>query len=259
MRASFSGRVGVSVISSIVIAVALVLMLTYLKAQDSLANMVESRNAFVAGTLKNRLELGLGLGLELESLNNIQDIINAAAAADPNIEAIQVFQTQGQVLFGAGPQGHNNLVPASWSRLLTQGRPDEAWSIRDSGALVTGVALTNSFEQIVGGLAISYSRQSFDATSRAMLGDIIVGCGKIMAIALLLAVASVLLVARSIGRSFQRAVSSLNRFRDEANSTASEPLAKAGLELAVARFEDRMQAAHARIGRAEQQLDKLDA
>jgi len=222
--------------------------------------MVESRNAFVAGTVKTRLELGLGLGLELETLNNIQGIIDAAAAADPNIEAIQVFGPQGQVLFGAGPQGHNNSVPASWQRLLKLGRPDEAWSIRDSSALVTGVALTNSFEQVVGGLAISYSRQSFDATSRAMLIDIIIGCGKILAIALVLAVASVLVVVRPIGRSFRRAISSLSRFPDvETETKVSEALAKAGLDQAVARFEDRMKVAHARIGQAERQLDKLDA
>jgi len=260
MHASFSGRVGVSIVSSIIIAVALVLMLTYLKAQDSLANMVESRNAFVAGTVKTRLELGLGLGLELETLNNIQDIINAAAAADPNIEAIQVFGPQGQVMFGAGREGHNAAVPASWQHLLTQGRPDEAWSIRDSSALVTGVALTNSFEQVVGGLAISYSRQSFDATSRAMLTDIIIGCGKILAVALVIAIASVLIVARPIGRSFRRTISSLSRFRGEATeSTAAEPLANAGLDLAVARFQERVTAAHQRIGQAEQQLDNINA
>ena len=52
MRASLSSQVGISVFFSIVVAVGLVAMLTYLKAQDSLARMVESRNAFVAGAVK---------------------------------------------------------------------------------------------------------------------------------------------------------------------------------------------------------------
>jgi hypothetical protein len=169
-----------------------------------------------------------------------------------------VFGANGQVFFSSGPEGHRSSVPASWQKLLAQGSGGEAWSIRDSSALVTGVELTNSFEQTVGGLAVSYSRQSFDAASRSMLIDIIVGCGKILAIALIVAVAAVLVVVRPIGRSFQRTISSLSRFRDEGASTLeAAPPAAGGLDLAVERFKERMVAGQTRIGLADKQLDNL--
>ncbi len=259
MRASLSSKVGVSVFFSIVVAVGLVAMLTYLKAQDSLARMVESRNAFVAGAVKTRLELGLGLGLELESLSNTQDVINAAVAADPNIVAIEVFSSSGRVIFGSGPEAHRPSVPASWQRLLAGDSSGESWSIRDSSALVTGVPLTNSFDQTVGGLAISYSRQSFDATSRSMLIDIIIGCIRVLALALVVAMLSVLAVFRPIGRSFERTIKALSGFRAAPTAPTTEAVPTGGLDLAVARFRDRASAARTRIVQAERQLDNLNA
>lgn len=257
-QASLARRVGISVFGSIVAAVALVAMLTYLKSEDNLARIVESRNSFVAEVVKSRIQLGLGLGLELASLNNSQGIIDIAVTRDPGIQSIRVFNERGAIIFASGSDATQGMVPDEWQRLNTHGSPGDPWSIRDSASLVTGVRLTNNFGQVVGGLAISHSRQALNARTRAMLHDILINCSKVLAIAPVLAALAVILVLRPIRRGFDRSLASIMRFRGQPTDQGATFTAKSGLELAAAQFQERATSARACLADAERQLANMD-
>ena len=117
MRLTLRAMIGLSVIGSIVIALTLVATFTFLKADDNLVKLTEDQRAFVAGQIRAQMQIGFGLGLELASQTNIEQVIGAVAARYPRLRSIEVFDDGGQVLFAAGP-----APGAMWFRRRSAGR-----------------------------------------------------------------------------------------------------------------------------------------
>jgi hypothetical protein len=257
MQVPLYGKIGLGAFGSVVVAVALLVVLTFLKANDSLVRMTEGRHAFVASTVQTQLQTGLDLGLELAMEANAAQVIGAVAAANPLIRSIEVFDEHGKVLFAAGPAARRAQVPPSWRAAITRQPAGSAWSERAKSALVTGLPLVNDFGKTVGGLAVSYSRAALDAASRAMLHRILAGSLKVLAIALLIMMAAVLALLRHTGRSFRRATTALETIGPGAPLPPFTPDQLDELELATERFRGRVAAGWAGLEDAGRRLDAL--
>ena len=185
LRATLSGRIALVVILIIGLGVGLTVLLNYFKLAQTLAAVSETRLGFLAHDLRSRIESGLDLGLDLGAMDNVQSIIEGAAAGDAKILAITVFDADGTVLYGAGSQAVEpgaGQVPAPW-REAAERHAD--WRVDSPGVLVVGSRLTNDFGAAAGGVALVYSRAALDLLLKGVLA-VLVPVGAVLVLAAVL-------------------------------------------------------------------------
>jgi hypothetical protein len=157
------------------LTLALIGMLNFFRFEQTLRATTEARLGFVAKDLKANIQTGLDLGLDLSSMSNVQNIIEREAATDPGILGIDVFDDQSQVLFSTQESAVEWQIPEAWRAAI--GSDDHAvWQASDREQMVVGTRLTSNFGSDVGGVALRYSRASFEEQLERML-DLLVRLG----------------------------------------------------------------------------------
>ncbi|MDF2095510.1 hypothetical protein [Aquibaculum arenosum] len=157
-----------TILGSVLLLLALLFSLT-LEAMhvDSERDLREGRFAYSLAQLKQRVESPLSLGLEVESLDYLQQLLEMEAAADPEILSIDLFDSEGSLLFTTDRVGIRQAVPEGWlEATLALPTPDEAeqtpqseaiWHLDERDGQALGVALHNDFGLVVGGLVLRHS------------------------------------------------------------------------------------------------------
>jgi hypothetical protein len=235
----------------VALAVGLVVFLDYMKFEQTLTRVVESRLIFAAKELKSTIQTGLDLGLELRSLGDVQTVIDRQAAADSAILSIDVVAPDGAVLFSTGSPDQGQVSYAGWR---ARAGAADLWRQQDDRALVIGTTLVNNFGQIVGGVTIRFSRASLNRVTSGMLGEI--GRISLIAFALtaLVAVAVVPLVFRRTKRSFVR----IGRLMEALRQSPAPPPFVADpaseLEVHAAGLQTRLQTIRGKIAQARAEL-----
>lgn len=120
------------------------------------AALRESRFQFSIGTLRDALESGLRLGLLLPDLPGAQNLINQSQAQDRVILSIDVFDTEGRVLFSTDDDGTGARIP-QFVRAPCLAATDRHWSGRDKDGPWLCTPLKNSYEQVDGGIVLRYA------------------------------------------------------------------------------------------------------
>jgi hypothetical protein len=156
------------------LALALIGMLNFFRFEQTLRSTTEARLGFVAKDLKTNIQTGLDLGLDLSSMSNVQDIIDREAATDPGILGIDVFDDHAQVLFSTQESAVESQIPKAWRGALDS--DNVVWQASDHEQMVVGTRLTSNFGSDVGGVALRYSRASFEAQLQRML-DLLIRLG----------------------------------------------------------------------------------
>lgn len=196
MRAGFQSRIVAPVMLVTVLAVALAAFLNYGKFVRTYSAIEESRFAFVADDIRSVIEGGLDLGVPLAELVAAQPMIEREAAKDPQIVGIALFDEGGRMVFRTGDSGET--APAAW---LTALRASDGRWADDSGAtLVAGARLSNDSRQLVGGIAVLYSRQVHEALTARVARSLAFGGIASAAAAAVLAHLGVSLLLRRLRR-----------------------------------------------------------
>jgi hypothetical protein len=149
------------------LTLALIGMLNFFRFEQTLRATTEARLGFVANDLKTNIQTGLDLGLDLSSMSNVQNIIDREAATDPGILGIDVFDDHAEVLFSTQESPLARQIPAAWRAAI--GSDDAVWQASDHEQMVVGTRLTSNFGSDVGGVALRYSRASFEEQLQRML------------------------------------------------------------------------------------------
>ena len=182
------------------LTLALIGMLNFFRFEQTLRATTEARLGFVAKDLKANVQTGLDLGLDLASMSNVQNIIEREAATDPGILGIDVFDDQAEVLFSTQDGALERQIPAAWRAAI--GSDDDAvWQASDREQMVVGTRLTSNFGSDVGGVALRYSRASFEEQLQRMLDLLIrLGSSTLLVTALLSLVVSWLVLGATARR-----------------------------------------------------------
>ena len=157
------------------LTLALIGMLNFFRFEQTLRATTEARLGFVAKDLKANIQTGLDLGLDLSSMSNVQNIIEREAATDPGILGIDVFDDQAEVLFSTQESALEQQIPAAW-RAAIGSDDDTVWQASGREQMVVGTRLTSNFGSDVGGVALRYSRASFEEQLQRML-DLLIRLG----------------------------------------------------------------------------------
>jgi hypothetical protein len=97
----------------------------------------------------------------LDGLRNVQDLLDREKSRDTNILSIEAFDQNGSVVFSTDRTFIGDLIANRWLAAWKQA-DKELWYVQEEDALVVGGPLVNSFDAVIGGIALRYSRSFLD-------------------------------------------------------------------------------------------------
>ncbi len=128
-------------------------------AENQIDQLRQDRYQFSLGTLKAVAESGLEFGAEMDSLPGIPQMIADIRSRQRDVISIDVFDIKGRVTTSSDRANLGSTLPNQWrDPCLSAG--GAILGAQDDDALVQCTALTNSFGQVTGGIALHYTSVS---------------------------------------------------------------------------------------------------
>lgn len=154
---SIAVRIGATIVAIFVCAMALTALLNLHKFSALFTEVVEDRLKFAIEDIKVSVEAGLSLGVPLGALGRTQEILEQNLKQDTAILSIEVFNRDGEVVFGTDRGFIGDLVSERWLEVWKRS-PGRIWTMTESDALVVGANLSTSVGDSAGGVAVRYAR-----------------------------------------------------------------------------------------------------
>ncbi len=154
-------KIAVAIIAVMIFSVGVLSVMALEKFKGTLKDLTESRIGVIAFDVQDNIEQGLALGINLPSLQNVQETIRRAHARDAKITAIYVIGRQGETLYRI-PETAVQLNDVAVEQFRKLSEKDGLSSLRDVNSLNVVLPLQNSFSQTQGILIIQYDASSLD-------------------------------------------------------------------------------------------------
>lgn len=169
MYFSLSSRMG-GLISLILLAAVLSITLLSLRSFERAQSAVlNERLQFILFETKQSLEQALRIGLPLGGEHGIGEKLDQLRRLDDQVISIEVFDSNGVVLFSTDRVFINELVSERWleamAALSGQDRASKIWSHREHDVLVEGLAVARPDDNLVGSVALQYLVSGFDRSA----------------------------------------------------------------------------------------------
>lgn len=142
-------------------ALALATMLNTLRFDEVLEELVEQRLEVVAQEVAGDVLVGLDLGLAIESMDNLQAVLDRLRAQVAGVRVIAVHDCDGRPIVASAARGDAAAVSRLGAASATR---DGRWRRFDPAGIALGLRLTNSYGECAGGVALQYEADSFFAT-----------------------------------------------------------------------------------------------
>jgi hypothetical protein len=248
-------RIAATITGAVAFALALTVMLNYVKFEHTFSRLLESRFAFVVLDLRTVIQTGLDLGLELSAMSNVQTIIERAAERDDQILSITVFDDQGSLTFNHGEA----ILPgdAVLSDWLAASRGNEALNeyAGDPDVGIVGMALVNNFGHRVGSIVLRYDDSFYTLALRHTLLKLIHTAVAILGITALIAVASVWLLFHGVNHSLARMQTAISQLLNSAGNGGFQPARNSEFEMCYVATEKKSLEALNQLAAARKVLD----
>jgi sensor histidine kinase regulating citrate/malate metabolism len=160
----FSFKISLILIIILFFSLLLNTFLNFFNFEKTYKDLVCSRFIVAARDLKNMIEYQLNLGLYLQELKNVQELINEIKARDASITEVEVFDENGRILFDTradkiGTQVNKNVLSGAKKYVKAKGKSgsdEKPVTVMDSGNGVIILPVTNSYDVRVGSIALAY-------------------------------------------------------------------------------------------------------
>lgn len=168
MDSTSSRMIGVAVVVC-GFAVGMAGLLNYFKYRGTANRLVTERLVVTGKSVENAIQSSLELGLQFSDIGTLPGTLEREQATDSLILGIDIFDTEGKLLYSTDRLRAARPVPAAWLAAARKaGSSDWLVEIQDESA--AGIRVTNNFGLTIGYLAIRYSgdrvRQAADAVGR---------------------------------------------------------------------------------------------
>jgi hypothetical protein len=157
----------ISMILVLFIVMGLIFMMSYFKFQTTLATLIQNRLTVISITMGESIESAIDLGLGLGEMRTAEEVIARAKRNDPGIVSIHIFDNNGQILYSTQKEMAGTNVPpyVLHAPIESDGR---AWRLDRGNSFVNGVSLLNSFDQMIGGIVLTYSKDAYNTKVAAL-------------------------------------------------------------------------------------------
>jgi hypothetical protein len=177
-------------------AVAMATFLNYYKYKSTFGKIVQSRLLVIGYGIDNSVQSSLALGLSFSELGMLPSLMEREKAADALLTGIDVFSSDGKLLYSTDASRVSSQVSAQWLEAATRGEARE-WHSTTESELVTGISLKNNFDLTVGYLALRYTREYVEREVKRMgLELLLIGAIAFVAACLVVAPALILVLRR---------------------------------------------------------------
>jgi hypothetical protein len=117
---------------------------------------VAERLVVTGKAVENSIQSALELGLQFADIATLPGTLDRERATDELIEGIDVFDTEGKMLYSTDRLRSTRPIPAAW---LTAARKagNEYWFVDHEQDAAAGIPVKNNFGLTIGYLALRYS------------------------------------------------------------------------------------------------------
>lgn len=154
-----SYRLSLAISLVLLLSVAVTAGLNFLKFNQVMESLEDSRYGFVTRDITNAFEQTLNLGLPLEQIDNATAILERQASLDPAITRIEVFDTEGTVLYSTAGRARD------WTKGQVERRGGSGPAPTEK---FTSRPIVNDFGQPVGGVVVYRSTMQAEARDAAI-------------------------------------------------------------------------------------------
>jgi len=126
------------------------------------ASLQLDRYLFVVDNMRHSLESTLSLGLTMGGQAQQRTAALEAVARDDAMLSIDVFDSDGRILFTTDLAGIRDRVPDNWldATLSPEARVRGHWTSTDRGVVAIGAPLVNDFGVTAGGIVLRHRSQA---------------------------------------------------------------------------------------------------
>lgn len=181
--------------ATVAMAIAMALLLAFLKFDQSLLDVTVSRLGLVVEEVRRQTETGLALGLELAELEDLNGVLPRDAQAN-HVLHIDILDEQGLVLFSSASDRIGSRADRVGLVADASGRMRRR--IREQELLLTS-SLVNGFGQWVGDVAVYADLTPQQQELLQVRSDLLASTVPVIAGALVLTLLAVILTVRFSG------------------------------------------------------------
>jgi hypothetical protein len=150
-----AGRVSLVLLTALVGSLGLWGVLLERGVAGRLERLARESHAVEARSIRRETEDLLARGMALRQLDEVQAAIDRIMAEDPDLLGIDVFDSQGEILFDSDPAAVGTLVAPDWLRAVALGGRQLFDPLVEEGRGL-GLTLVNSLGQVDGGVILRY-------------------------------------------------------------------------------------------------------
>lgn len=202
-------------------AVGMAGLLNYFKYRSMAERIVKDRLSLIGNSIEHNIQASLAIGLQFSDIGTLPAMLERERDAEDLVHGIDVFDTDGRLLYSTDRLRMDRPVPADW--LAAARRAGSAdWIVQGSGESAVGVEVANNFGLTIGYLALRYSDAKLAAANARVGRDLAVAGLAILALAGAIASCALMAVMRRLGSdvsALERALQAPQTTRAAASGT----------------------------------------
>lgn len=117
--------------------------------------VVEANIDFVLTQLRDSIEANVSLGIPLQDLRVVQDLLERSRIGNPSLLAVEVFSPAGVSLFNTDRGSIGEDITSTWRDGVRHAGNSDRWRVEEFGNLIVGQAIRNDFGEPVGYVAVT--------------------------------------------------------------------------------------------------------
>lgn len=212
-------KIAAALIAVLVLAVSSTAILAYFVYERTIADLANSRFAYIAGELKNKVESGLDLGLPLGELENIRMLLHQHLGNDRALVSICIVSSRGVILFDTEDDRVGKRIAIDWLEPFAKSRTADP-VVLDQQQI--GLPLLTNYGKVVGGLLLTVSRTYYADKRRRTAQHLTVATLTVLLCASIIGALGVVIVSQPFDRTLSRIEDELRALLHRV-SAAGEP------------------------------------
>ena len=142
-------------------AVGMAAFLNYFKYKSTIAGIAKTRVLLVGRGIENSVLASLQVGMQFAELSQLTQLVQREKTSDRLVKGIDVFDTDGKILYSTDLARVGDKVPAQWIGIANRSKNNE-WSVEGAQEHMAGISVRNAFNLTVGHVGLRYSREEVD-------------------------------------------------------------------------------------------------
>ncbi|MBI5719170.1 MAG: hypothetical protein HZC37_16005 [Burkholderiales bacterium] len=218
MDSTQSRMIGVAVVVC-GFAVGMAGLLNYFKYRSTSDRLVTERLVVTGRSVENSIQSSLALGLQFSDIGTLPGILDREQATDSLIQGIDIFDTDGKLLYSTDRLRASRPVPQAWLAAARKAGDKANWLVDDGAETAAGISVQNNFGLTIGYLALRFSGERVRDETYAVGREIALSSLLVFLVAAGLSSLALLTVMRRLGSDVGRVEAAL-RAGDSARATA---------------------------------------